>query len=124
MAFSVRRTILSVTAVAIMGSTSTRHFRGSNLTEYHYLQKRYGKKARAQVFWSTAGLIVLFVGGLVALQMSETDAERKARVQKRQEEFLVIACKQGKDACDKAQEEIRQQNCEFFGEDSSPKVKK
>ena len=107
-----------------MDSTSTRHHRGSNLAEYHYLQKRYGKNARAQLFWSTTGLIVLFVGGLVALQMSETDAERKARVQKQQEESLVIACKQGKDACDKAQEGIRRQNCEFFGEDCSPKVKK
>jgi hypothetical protein len=103
---------------------SARHHWGPNLALYHYVEKRYGKKARAQVFWLTTGLIVLFVGSLVALQMSETDAERKARAQKQQEEFLVIACKQGKDACDKAQEEIRRQNCELFGEDCSPKVKK
>jgi hypothetical protein len=77
------------------------------------------------------GMAAIFVGCVIELQESETERERDARVQsdftgrpliqrshlmKQQDEYLQNACLDGKDACDKAKEEIRQENCQLFGE--------
>jgi hypothetical protein len=98
---------------------------------YSYLEGRYSKRTRLQVFLLIAGMTAAFVPGLVALQMSETDAERNTRadravsaeqsfdresVRKRQSYTLRIACDQGPDACAEAQEEIRKQNCHLYRE--------
>jgi hypothetical protein len=48
---------------------------------YSYLERRYSKKTRLQVFLLVTGLTAAFVGGLVAAQMSETDTERNARAE-------------------------------------------
>ena len=63
----------------------------------------------------TVLVVCCLSGSLVAVQLSEPDAERKVRAQRLQDEFLNIACKQGKKACDEAQEEIRRRNCEYYG---------
>lgn len=96
---------------------------------YSYLERRYSRKTRLQVFLLLTGLSVALVGGLAALEMSETDAERNARgerlyspeqsvdresVTKRQSYTLHLACEQGPDACAEAQEEIRKQNCQLY----------
>ncbi len=95
----------------------TRH--GGNLNQYYYVQKKYGTNSVAQTFWM---LIILLVGGLVALQLSETDAERKARAEKQEEDNLRIVCMQDKKACNdlREQKERRRQRCEIYGEDCAP----
>jgi len=77
------------------------------------------------------GMVAVFIGCVVVLQKSETEHERVARVQseftgrpliqrsaliKYQDEYLQNACLDGKDACDKAKEEIQKENCQLFGE--------
>ena len=77
------------------------------------------------------GMVAVFVGCVIELQESETERERDARVQseftgrpviqrsasmKQQDEYLQNACLDGKDACDKANAEIQQENCQLFGE--------
>ncbi len=72
-------------------------------------------------------MLVIFSGSLIALRMSETDRESLANARhtpiqrnyfmKQQEEYLRNACLDGKEACDKAQEEIQTLNCELFGSD-------
>jgi hypothetical protein len=77
------------------------------------------------------GMVAVFVGCVIELQESETERARDARVQseftgrpviqrsasmKQQDEYLQNACLDGKDACDKAKEEIQQENCHIFGE--------
>lgn len=77
------------------------------------------------------GMVAVFIGSVVALQKSETERDRDARVQseftegpviqrsalmKQQDEYLQNACLDGKDACDKAKAEIQQENCQLFGE--------
>jgi hypothetical protein len=116
-AFSVYGDILPRDGGVTVPYIRTRHYGGSNLAQYRYVKKKYAKKTRAEVFWSTTGLVFLLVGGLVALQFSETDAEKKARIKKQQEEYLVVVCKLGKAACDNAKAAIRTQNCYFHGED-------
>jgi hypothetical protein len=98
---------------------------------YSYLERRYRKKTRLQVFLLVTGLTAALVGGLVALQMSETDAERFARaerqyspeqsldrasVSRRQDYNLRLACDLGPEACAEAKEEIRKQNCQLYRE--------
>jgi len=84
------------------------------------VEKKYGKKARAQVFWATTGLLVLIVGSFVVIQTSETDVQRKARVEA-QEAFCVrVACKLGERACALAIEDSRRVTCRLFPEDCSP----
>jgi hypothetical protein len=62
-------------------------------------------RGRAQTFWRTTGLAVLLAGGLVVLALRETDAERKARAKRDQEDYRNAVCKQGKKECAEAQEE-------------------
>ena len=78
-----------------------------------------------------AGLTASFIGGVVALQLSETPNERNARAEsefktersldrtnviEQQEYYLRVACEHSKVACDKAKEDIRRQNCQLYGE--------
>lgn len=56
---------------------SARHHWAPNLAQYHYVEKRVGKNARAQVFWATTGLIVLLIGSVVAVRMGETAVRGK-----------------------------------------------
>jgi hypothetical protein len=99
---------------------TARHHWGPNLAQYHYVEKKYGKKARAQAFWATAGLLVLIIGSFVVIQASETDVQRKARVEA-QEAFCVrVACKLGERACAVAKEDSRKVVCRLFPEDCSP----
>jgi hypothetical protein len=71
------------------------------------------------------GMVAIFVGSVVALQKSETERERNARVQseftgrpliqrshlmKQQDEYLQNACHD-------------QENCELFGEDCPRNLK-
>lgn len=84
------------------------------------MEKKYGKKARAQAFWATAGLLVLIIGSFFVIQTSETDVQRKARVEA-QEAFCVrVACKLGERACAVAKEDSRKVVCRLFPEDCSP----
>ena len=69
------------------------------------------------------GFAVIVIGSIVAFELSETNAERRARVQREEDEYLSAVCKQGKKACDEVQEEMRKQDCEIFPEDCSPKPK-
>ena len=104
-----------------MDSTRTRHHWGPNLAQYHYVEKKYGRKARAQVFWATTGLIVLLVGSLVVAQISETDAQRKARFLENEAAFVRIACKFGERACAWAKENSRSVICHEYPEGCSSK---
>ncbi len=100
-----------------MERRTARHHWGPNLAQYHYVGKKYGKKARAQVFWATTGLLVLIIGSFVVIQTSETDVQRKARVEA-QEAFCVrVACKLGERACALAKEDSRRVTCRLFPED-------
>jgi hypothetical protein len=78
---------------------SLRHRGWSNLTQYRYVQKKYAKKTRALSFWATTGLVVVLIGSLVVVQMSEPDAERKARTEKLEGDYLSFVYKLGKSAC-------------------------
>ena len=70
-----------------------------------------------QVFWSTAGLIVLLISSIVVIQLSETDAQRKARIQEEQAWLVRTACKLGERACAAAKEDVRKATCKLFPED-------
>lgn len=98
---------------------------------YSYLERRYSKKTRLQVFLLVTGLTAAFVVGLVAVQMSETDADRNARAEaefstgqrlarknliEQQQYYLSASCERGKAACEKAVEVVRKQNCQLYGE--------
>jgi hypothetical protein len=126
-AFSIPRTLLSQTArpphVAL--ETNMSHH------SYSYLERRYGKKTRLQVLLLMTGMVVALIGAIATVQMSETDAEKNARVEselksernvdrknliEQQEYYLSVACEHGKAACDKAKEEVQKQNCQMFGE--------
>ena len=78
-----------------MEPRTARHHWGPNLAQYHYVEKKYGKKARAQAFWATTGLLVLIIGSFVVIQMSETDVQRKARVEAQEAFYVRVACKLG-----------------------------
>ncbi len=112
-----------------MDSTRARHHHGANLAQYHYLEKRYGKSGRDQPFWTMAVLIVLVLSSVVVIQLSETDAGRNARAQsertvKAEQQYrLKVACYQGEEECDKANEEIRKENCQLYGEGCPQKAK-
>lgn len=100
-----------------------RHHHGPNLAQYRYLEKKYGKNAREDVFWKTAGLIVLLVGSLVLILPSDTNPEREASSQSKesrlaaQQHDIDNACLDGvPDDCEKAKEEIRKENCRLYGE--------
>ena len=84
------------------------------------------------------GMVAVFVGCARELQESETERERDARVQseftarplmqrnalfKQRDEYLQNVCLDGKDACDKAKAEIRQENGQLFGEDCPRNLK-
>lgn len=106
-----------------MESRRARHHWGPNLAQYHYLEKRYGKKTRAQVFWATTGLLALLIGSIVAVQIGETYDQRKARVQGEQAFIVRIACTLGEKVCYAAKEDTQKVNCKLFLEDCSSKVK-
>jgi len=93
------------------------------MDQYAYLIQRYSKKTRYQVFLLTTAMIAVLVGSIVVLQMSETDAESAARARKQEQDFLSAVCKQGKKACDEAEEMIRRRKCELSGEDCTPNKK-
>ena len=103
-----------------MEPTTARHHRGSNLAQYHYLEQRYGKRARAQAFWTMMGLLVLIIGSLVVIRMSETDVQRKAGVEAEEAFYVRVACKLGERACAFAKEDSRRVTCRLFPEDCSP----
>jgi hypothetical protein len=85
-----------------------------NLAEYRYLEKRYGRKGRRQVFWTMTTLVVLLIGSLVVISMSETDVQRKARIQAEQAYIVRVACKLGQRACAVAQEDARKVACKLY----------
>jgi len=108
------------------------------MAHYSYWVKRYSKKTRRQVSLMVIGMVAVFIGSVVALQKSETERERDARVQseftgrpltqrsaliKYQDDYLQNACLDGKDACDKAKAEIQQENCQLFGEGCTRNLK-
>ena len=99
------------------------------MAHYSYWVRRYSKKGRRQVSLMVIGMVAVFVGCFIELQESETERERVARVQsestgrpviqrnasmKQQDEYLQNACLDGKDACDRAKEEIRKENCHLL----------
>ena len=98
----------------------TQHYGGSTLTQYDYVQKKHAKKTRAQVLWFTTGLIVLFVGSLVVVQIGETDVQRKSRILEDEKFYVGIACKLGERACGLAKEDSRKVTCKLFQIDCSP----
>ena len=111
-----------------MESIARRHHHGANLAQYRYLKNRYGKNARANVFWTMAVLIVLFVGSLVVIVPSGTDPDRGGSSQSRemtasaQQHYIDDVCRyEGPDDCDKAKEEVRKQNCELYGQGCTTK---
>ncbi len=98
---------------------------------YSYLERRYSKKTSLQVFLLAAVMTAVLIGALVAVQMSETTNEANARAEsdfktersvdrqrlrEEQQDYVTIACGQSKKACDEAQEKVRQQNCQLYGE--------
>lgn len=98
---------------------------------YSYLERRYSRKTRLEVLLLAMGLAVALVGGVVALQMSVTEAARNAKangehgaeesldresVSRRQNDSLRNACYEGTEACAEEQEEIRKQNCQLYRE--------
>jgi hypothetical protein len=106
---------------------------------YSYLERRYSKKTRLEVLVLVVGMAAVLIGGLVAVQMSDTDGERNTRAKsefkpeksldrknliEQQEYYLRVVCEQSKDACAKAQELIRKQNCQLFGESCTQKLKR
>jgi hypothetical protein len=96
----------------------THHYGLSNLAQYRYVKKKYSRKTRLQLFWFTTGLVLLLVGAVIGVQLSETDAQRSARAEKLEQDHVRVVCEnQSKDACDKAQEAFRRdQSCHPFGE--------
>ncbi len=104
-----------------MKHRSAQHHWGPNLSQYHYVEKRYGKNARAEVFLTATLLIVLILGSVVVMQISETDAQRKARIEANEAFIVRIACKLGERACSVAQEDARRVKCKLFPEDCSSK---
>ena len=103
-----------------MESAARRHHHGTNLARYWYVEKRYGKRASAEVFWTMAVLIVLVLGSIVVAQLGETDAQRKARVEADEAYYVQIACKLGERACSVAKEDARKVICRLFPEDCYP----
>ena len=103
-----------------MESTARRHHHGSNLAQYRYLEKRYGKRARAEVFWTMTVLVVLVLGSIAAVQLSETDAQRKARIEAQETYYVQVACKLGERACAAAKEDARKVICELYPADCYP----
>jgi len=114
-------------------SEATARRGGNNMSHhsYSYLERRYSKKTRLQVLLLVTGVVVVLIGAIATVQLSETDAEKNARVEselksersvdrknliEQQEYDLRVSCEQGKAACDKALEQIRKQNCQMFGE--------
>ena len=93
------------------------------MDQYHYLIQRYSKKTRYEVFLLVTGFAVIIFGSIAAFEFGETAAEKRARVQKEEGEYLRAVCKQGKKACDEVQEEMRKRNCEIFPEDCSSNPK-
>jgi hypothetical protein len=69
------------------------------------VEQRYGKKARQQVFWSTTLLLVLIVGSVIVIQVSETYAQRKARIESEEALYVRIAFMLGDRACAVAEED-------------------
>ncbi len=108
---------------ACRGVPNRAHHGWSTLSQYQYAQKKDSKRGRAQTFWMTTGLAVLLAGGLVVPELGETDAERKARAKRDQEDYRNAFCKQAKKECAEAQEELemRKQSCRYFGENCGPK---
>lgn len=100
---------------------------------YSYLEQRYSRKTRLQVLVLATGLTVALVVGLVALQAAVTDAARNARanreygaespnrIRERQDYLLRITCDEFPEDCAQEQEEIREQNCQLYGEDCQGK---
>ncbi|HKN74023.1 MAG TPA: hypothetical protein VJW94_02505 [Candidatus Acidoferrum sp.] len=98
---------------------------------YSYLERRYSRKTRLQVFLLATGMTAALVGAIAAVELSETPEERNARVEsefrtdqitdrknlmEQQQYYLSRSCEQGKAACDRAVAIIREQNCRLYGE--------
>jgi type II secretory pathway pseudopilin PulG len=86
-----------------------------------YWVRRYQDEKKVVVM--VIVMAVILVGAAITFQMSKPDTVKsveapvqRSYLQKQQDEYLQDACLDGKDACDKAKEEIRRQNCELFGE--------
>jgi hypothetical protein len=94
-----------------------RHHHRPNLAQYHYLEKRYGKRRRAEAFWTMTVLVMLLLGCIVVAQLGETDAQRKARIESQETYYVQIACKLGERACARAKEDARRVICKLFPED-------
>lgn len=62
-------------------------------------------------------LIVLLLGSVVATQLGETAAQRKARIEANEAYIVRIACKLGEKACSFAKEDARRITCKLFPED-------
>ena len=101
------------------------------MSQRSYLDERYSRKTRLQVVLMVLGFFVIFIGGVVAVQLSETPDERNARAESEfksdrsldrkrlldeQENYVRVACEQSKKACDNAKEDVQRQNCQMFGE--------
>jgi hypothetical protein len=85
------------------------------------VEKRYGKNARAEVFLMATLLIVLILGSVVAIQLGETDVQRKARIQANEAYIVRIACKLGERTCSFAKEDARRITCHLFPEECDAK---
>lgn len=99
---------------------STHYHRWSNLSQYHYVQKKYARKTREQTFWTLTALLVVLLVCAVALQFSETDAQRKYRIQRDEAAIDKLACQFGPKACAVAKEESRKVICRLFPEECYP----
>jgi len=100
-----------------VGHHIARHHHWRRLAEYDYLEMRYGKKTRRQVFWTVTTLVVLLIGSIVVITTSETDAQRKDRIQAQQAAIVRIACEFGERVCAAAKEDTRKVACRLYPED-------
>jgi hypothetical protein len=60
---------------------------------------------------------MLFLGSIVVIQLGETDAQRKARIEEEEAFFVDVACKLGETACARAKADARRVICRLFPED-------
>jgi hypothetical protein len=101
------------------------------MSQRSYLEERYSRKTRLQVVLMVLGFFVIFIGGVVAVQLSETPDESNARTESEfkrersldrkrlldeQDNYIRAACEQSKKACDQAKADVQKQNCQLFSE--------
>jgi hypothetical protein len=87
------------------------------MDRYSYLIDRYSKKTRYHVFWMTSAMVVLLIGSAIAIEIGETDVQRRDRIHREQTLVVRVACKLGPRVCELAQEDARKVNCRLFRED-------